>query len=384
MASTAATIPLCVPSLDASDAERLQACFASTFVSSVGPFVDEFEERFAARVGMPHAIACTSGTAAIHLALVAAGIQPGDRVLCSDFTFVASANPIHHCGAEAVFVDSERGSWNLDPALVDAELSRGRDEGRPYAAVLAVHIYGQPAAIGAIADSCTRHHAVLIEDAAESLGAYYASDHPDPRCADRHVGTVGDVGCFSFNGNKIITAGGGGMVVCRDPQRAALIKHLSTQAKQPGVGFVHDRRGFNYRMPNLNASLGLSQLDRLDAFLTRKRAIRAHYQNCADRLGWQLQPQAPATSTSAWMPCMHIGADRDRVQAALQQQGIISRPGWLPMARQPAWAGSHRIGGSVADELGEQTLCLPCSIDLTDEDMDRITTALMDCAGGPP
>lgn len=374
-------IPLCVPSLGEAEAAWLRTCLESTFVSSAGPFVERFETEFAAFVGARHAVACTSGTAALHLALHAAGIGLGDRVLCSDFTFIASATPIRHCGAEPVFIDSEMRTWNLDPALVEAELAAGHRAGRPYRAVIAVHIYGQPADLGPILASCRRHGAILIEDATESLGAWYAEQHPDPGLAGRHVGTLGDYGCFSFNGNKLITTGGGGMVVAGDPEVARHVKHLSTQAKLPGIGFVHDQVGFNYRMPNLNATLGLAQLERAPAILAAKRRIWDRYQALAAEHGWMLQPVLDGARASCWMPCLLVGAARDRLIAHLARSGIAARPAWLPMARQPAFAGAARVGGTVADRLGAGAVCLPCSTDLTAADLERVCQVVADREG---
>lgn len=374
--TTPVRIPLCVPSLGPAEAERLRQCLESTFVSSVGPFVDEFERRFAATVGATHAVACSSGTAALHLALRVAGVSAGDRVLCSDFTFIASATPIVHCGAEPVFIDSEPCSWNLDPALVAEELAAGQRAGRPYRAVIVVHIYGQPADLGPIRDACQRHGAILIEDATEALGATYTPDYPDRSLAGRQVGTVGDLGCFSFNGNKLITTGGGGMVVTANPDLAAHAKHLSTQAKLPGIAFVHDEVGYNYRLPNLNAALGLAQLDRLPELLSAKARIWTRYEGLADDCGWHLQPQPPGTHRSAWMPCLRVGPSRDRIGHACEEAGIAVRPVWIPLTRQLAFEGARRIGGAVADRLTEEVLCLPCSVDLTEDDQNKVCALL--------
>ena len=297
----AAPIPLCVPCLDGDEREWLLRALDSTFVSTVGPFVEQFEREFATAVGSPHAVACATGTAAIHLALRALGVAAGDLVLCSDFTFIASANPIRYQGAEAGFIDSSPDGWNLDPAVLAQALDDLAAEGRLPKAVVAVHILGQPADLGPILDACARHAVPLIEDAAEALGASYTTDYPHAACRGHQVGTIGRIGCFSFNGNKLITTGGGGMVVTGDPLLAARIKHLSTQAKLPGLAFVHDEAGYNYRLPNLNAALGLAQLRRLDAFLARKRAIAARYRALATELGWTYQPTTRGTLPSDWL-----------------------------------------------------------------------------------
>lgn len=372
----AAPIPLCVPSLDGEEREWILRALDSTFVSSVGPFVEEFEGAFAAAVGAPHAVACASGTAAIHLALRALGVGHGDLVLCSDFTFIASANPIRHQGAEAGFIDSAADGWNLDPEVLADALDALAREGRLPRAVVAVHILGQPADLGPIVDACARHGVPLVEDAAEALGAAYAGDYPHAACRGRQVGAIGRIGCFSFNGNKLITTGGGGMAVTADPVLAARMRHLSTQAKRPGLAFVHDAVGYNYRLPNLNAALGLAQLRRLDVFLARKRAIAARYRTLAGELGWTYQPVVRGTVPSDWLCSVAIGPGRDAVLARLVDAGIGARPCWLPVSEQPCYAGSRRWGGGVAARLGREALSLPSSVGLGETDLERVIAAL--------
>lgn len=364
-------IPLCTPALGPDEERLLVECVRSTYVSSMGPFVERFEREFAAAVGSPHAVACASGTAAIHLALRAVGVGRGDRVLVNDCTFIASATPALHLGAEVGFIDSEARSWNLDPALIDEALRQWA----PVKAVVAVHILGQPADLGPIADACARHGAVLIEDAAESLGAAYAADHPHPACRGRQTGTIGAVGCFSFNGNKVMTTGGGGMCATADAALARRIRHLSTQAKLPGAGFVHDDLGYNYRMPNVNAALGLAQLARLPGFLARKRAIAARYRAFAAQRGLVHHPVLPGTVPSEWLPSL-LTPRRDAAIARLEVAGIQARPVWAPLSAQPCLAGSRRWGGAVADRIAAEGLSLPCSTWLPDADLERVLDAL--------
>ena len=372
----AAPIPLCVPCLDGDEREWLLRALDSTFVSTVGPFVEQFEREFATAVGSPHAVACATGTAAIHLALRALGVAAGDLVLCSDFTFIASANPIRYQGAEAGFIDSSPDGWNLDPAVLVQALDALAAEGRLPKAVVAVHILGQPADLGPILEACARHAVPLIEDAAEALGASYTTDYPHAACRGRQVGTIGRIGCFSFNGNKLITTGGGGMVVTGDPLLAARIKHLSTQAKLPGLAFVHDEAGYNYRLPNLNAALGLAQLRRLDAFLARKRAIAARYRALATELGWTYQPTTRGTLPSDWLCSIAVGPARDRLLASLVDAGIGARPCWQPVSQQTPYAGSRRWGGRVAHRLAAEALSLPSSVGLSDGEQDRVLATL--------
>jgi dTDP-4-amino-4,6-dideoxygalactose transaminase len=374
--AAATDIPLCVPELGERERVLVAEALASGFVSSVGPFVERFEREFARAVGAPHAVACASGTAAIHLALRALGVGRDDPVLVSDFTFIASANPVVHQGAVPAFVDSEERSWNLDPALVAQALDDLARAGTPAKAVVAVHVLGQPADLGPLVDACARHGVPLVEDAAEALGAGYAADHPHTACAGRQVGTVGRVGCFSFNGNKLITTGGGGMVTTADAELAARIRHLSTQAKLPGVAFVHDAVGYNYRLTNLAAALGLAQLERLPRFLARKRAIAARYRRLAAQIGADYHPVLPGTAPSCWLASLTVPAGRDRLVAALAQEGITTRPLWLPVSAQPAYRGSRCWGSPVAARLAATGLSLPCSSALGDEDLERVCAAV--------
>lgn len=374
-------IPLCAPCLDGDERDWLLRALDSTFVSSVGPFVERFEQAFAAAVGAPHAVACASGTAAIHLALRALDVGPGDLVLCSDFTFIASANPIRHCGAEAAFVDASPDGWNLDPAAVTEALEALVRDGRTPKALVAVHILGQPADLGPILDACARHGVALVEDAAEALGGAYAGDYAHPSCRGRQVGTVGRIGCFSFNGNKLITTGGGGMVVTADAALAGRMRHLSTQAKLPGLAFVHDAVGWNYRLPNLNAALGLAQLARLDAFLARKRAIAARYRALAATLGWTHQPVVRGTVPSDWLASVQVGSGRDALLDRLVAAGIGARPCWLPVSAQRPYQGARRWGGRFAHRLAAEALSLPSSVGLADADLDRVCAVLSGAQG---
>jgi len=373
-------IPLCEPSLDGNAERYVRDCLASTFVSSVGPFVDRFEREFAAAVGSPHAVACASGTAAIHLALRALGVGPGDAVWCSDFTFIASANPIRYQQAVPSFIDSEERSWNLDPDQLAAALDQAAAVGRLPKALIVVHVLGQPADLGLILDACQRHQVVVIEDAAEALGAAYGPNHPHLACRGRQVGTVARIGCFSFNGNKIITTGGGGMVTTADAELARTLKHLSTQAKLPGLAFVHDQVGYNYRMPNLNAALGVAQLEELPRFLARKREIAMRYRTLAVELGWVHQPTLPHTTPSEWLPSVLIGPGRDAVLQRLTQAGIGARPLWLPVSDQPSYRGCTAWSSGVARRLAAQGLSLPCSVGLSEDQQHQVITALRGCA----
>lgn len=374
-------IPLCVPNLGDDEARMLAECIASTYVSSVGPFVERFEQEFATAVGSPYAVACASGTAAIHLALRVLGVQAGDTVLVSDCTFIASANPVIYQGATPLFIDSELASWNLDPHLLAQALDDLAQEGRLPKAVVAVHILGQPAHLGPIVDACAKHGVALIEDATEALGASYTDAYPHAACRGKQCGTVGSIGCFSFNGNKLITTGGGGMLATADENLAKRLKHLSTQAKLPGLAFVHDEVGYNYRLTNLAAALGIAQLKRLPDFLRAKRHIAARYKAWCAGHGCIYQPVLPGTVANDWL-CSFLSPQRDQLLSALNAAQIGARPLWQPLSEQPCFPGARRWGGAIAARLAAEGLSVPCSTGLTDAEQDRVLAALDDACRG--
>jgi dTDP-4-amino-4,6-dideoxygalactose transaminase len=368
-------IPLAEPNLGGRELEYLQECIATNFVSSVGAFVDRFERDFAAFVGSPHAVAAANGTSALHIALVLAGVGPGDEVWVSDFTFAASANPIKYQHATPVLVDSERRTWNMDPALVAEELDRRAKAGlKQPKAIMAVHILGIPADLAPIAEACERHGVCLIEDAAEALGATYT----DGPYAGRQVGTLGRMGCFSFNGNKIMTTGGGGMLVTSDPELARHAKHLTTQAKKPGYAYFHTEVGYNYRLTNLAAAMGVAQLEQLPAFLARKRAIAARYSEAFKNLPGLTLPPAPAgMAPSSWLYSILLPGPWEPVLKGLEAEGIQTRPLWTALHLMPPYADCPRVGsGDVAADLCARGLSLPCSTNLKPEQQDAVIAAV--------
>ncbi|MFZ2492701.1 MAG: DegT/DnrJ/EryC1/StrS family aminotransferase [Thermoanaerobaculia bacterium] len=377
-------IPLAVPCLEGNTLRYLQECVETNFVSSVGPFVDRFESEFAAHVGSPHAVACANGTAALHVALCVAGVGPGDEVIVSDFTFVATVNPIAYVGASPVLADSDWKTWNIDPDLIVEELDgRARAGRRMPKAVLVAHVLGLPVDIAPIAAACDRHGVALIEDAAEALGARYSGGG----LGGKQVGTVGVLGCYSFNGNKIITSGGGGMITTTDASIARRAKHLTTQAKLPGAEYFHDTIGFNYRMPNLNAALGVAQLEMLDDFIQRKLEIATRYDDAlADMPGITLPPRPSWSTPSMWLYSILIDSaiarrDRKVVHKLLASEGIDTRPVWAPAHMMPFYAGARRLGGAVAETLFERGLSLPCSVTLGRAEQDRVIGALRTVIG---
>lgn len=371
-------IPLAEPSIGGNAAAYLEECLATNFVSSVGPFVERFEHEFADAVGARHAVACSSGTAAIHLALRVLDVGPGDDVLVADLTFVASINPITYVGARPILVDAEPATQNQDPALIVAELDRRAAAGeRQPAAIELVHLVGHPAAIDEVTAAADRHGIPVVEDASEALGARYT----DGAHAGRHVGTIGRLGAFSFNGNKLITTGGGGMIVTDDEALARRARHLSTQARLPGLAYDHDEVGYNYRLSNLAAALGLAQLEELDRLLTARRESAARYDAALAGIdGIHAAPRAPWADPSFWLYTAALDepdpARRDRIIAALGAGGIEARPIWRPIHQTRLYADAARLGGDVADRIFASALCLPSSSSLGREDQERVIERL--------
>ena len=372
-------IPLAEPSIGALEIEYVTDAVRSGYVSSIGPYVTRFEEEFAAAVGARHAVACASGTAALHVALRILGVGAGDEVVVADFTFIGSVNPVVYQGAEPLFVDSERDTWNLDPDLLIEHLSGrlSRGEALPKA-VEVVHVLGQPARIERLLDFCAEHGIAVLEDAAESLGAGWVSGP----LAGRHTGTVGTVGAFSFNGNKIATTGGGGMIVTDDEALARRARHLTTQAKVPGVGYLHDEVGYNYRLTNLSAALGAAQLERLPEFVKRKAEIAERYDAAFRSLGLVLPPRRPSDRATYWLYSLLVpdgatSADRDALLDHLNRAGVQARALWRPLHMQPPFARTRRLGGEVAEDLFDRGVSLPCSVGLGEADQQLVVDSVL-------
>lgn len=369
------TIPLAVPNIGQAERDAVLHAVESGFVSSVGPAVAAFEDEFARRVGARYAVACTSGTAAIHVALVLLGVGRGDDVLCADFTFVGSVNPIAYVGARPVLIDSEPGTWNLDPSLVAQELDHRARAGEPMpAAVEVVHVLGQPAQAAEILEICQRYDVPVIEDAAESLGAGWSGG----ALAGRQTGAVGRIGCFSFNGNKIVTAGGGGMIVTDDAHLAARARHLTTQAKVPDVGYLHDEVGFNYRLTNIAAALGLEQLRRLDEFVSAKQRIAARYDEKLKDLPLTTPPRVSGMDSTYWLYSLLLDDpdDRDPMLEHLAREGVGGRALWRPLHEQPPYREARTVGGAVSESLFRRGVSLPCSTSLHADEQQRVVDAV--------
>lgn len=347
----------------------ISEAFASNWIAPLGPHVDAFQSEFAKMVGSAHAVALSSGTAALHLAIQLAGVGPGDEVLVSTLTFAASVNPIRYLGATPVFVDSERESWNMDPELLREELARRARIGKLPRAVVLVHLYGQCAHIGPIMAACQRYGVPVIEDAAEALGATYQGEHP---------GTFGRMGIFSFNGNKIITTSGGGMMVTDDALLAARALKLATQARDSAPHYEHSEIGYNYRMSNVLAAIGRGQLRVLeDRVQARRRNFEYYSEALAHIPGLEFQPEAEWGLHTRWLTTLTVdphqyGATSTTLREALEASYIEARPVWKPMHLQPVFRDFPTVGGAVSADLFDRGICLPSGSSLTEADLERV------------
>lgn len=368
-------IPLSVPEITDADQARVQACLASGWVSAAGPWVTDFEAEMAACLGSPHAVALSSGTAALHLSLQLAGVQPGDLVLMPDLTFIAPAHALRYLGADPALVDVDPATWQMDVSLT-AQFLQGdcepqasglyhRATGRRVAALLVVHALGYAAPMDRLLDLAQTYRIPLIEDAAEALGS---------RLQGRALGTFGQMGCLSFNGNKLLTTGGGGMILTADAALAARARHLSTQARSDAFTYRHDALGYNYRLSSMAAALGLSQLDRLDHTLARKRAIAQRYFDALPQLAWPTP--IPHSSSNYWLMTALV-PDRDALAARLQSAQIDRRCLWTPLHQQPQFQDSlYLTEQRVSERLFASALSLPSSVGLTLEQQQRVITAV--------
>lgn len=367
-------IHLSVPHMGTEERRFVTEAFDTNWLSTVGPNVDGFERELAERLGAGvHALAVSSGTAALHLILRALGVARGDHVAVSTLTFAGSVWPVLYLGAEPVFVDSETTSWNVDPELLREYLRDAATRGTLPKAFVAVHLYGQHADLDPILGICREFGVTLVEDAAESLGATYHG---------RETATVADYSILSFNGNKIITTTGGGAVVARDPAVLARMKKWANQSRELAIEYLHAEYGFNYRMSNVLAGIGRGQLRVLDDRVGRRRAIFDRYREAfADLPGIIPQPEAPWGLHTRWLSVFSIDPDEvpatpEDIVRELDRDDIEARPVWRPMHMQPVFSGAHSVGGDVARRLFETGICLPSSSSLSEDDQRRVIEAV--------
>ena len=375
------------PHMGGEELEYIRQAFESNYIAPLGPMVDAFEKAFTEVVGIQHAVALSSGTAAMHLALRNLGIGPGDEVFASTLTFIGSVTPIVFLGARPVFIDCDRGTWNMDLALLQEELDRCRQWGRLPKAVVPTDLYGQCMDLKRTVEICRRFDVPVVSDAAEALGATQNG---------RHAGAGANATVFSFNGNKIITTSGGGMLASDDRAFIEKARFLSQQARDPVPHYEHSCIGYNYRMSNIVAAIGMGQLECLEQRVVRKREIFAYYRSALEDLpGLTFMPEAAHGRSTRWLTVILIdpvefGADRETVRLSLEGDNIESRPVWKPMHRQPvfrvnglssrektsadtlsAW-NVRKVGGEVADDLFAKGLCLPCGTAMSDQDLERV------------
>ena len=362
---TEAFIPLHAPSFHGNEKAYVADTLDSTFVSSVGRYVDDFEQKIEAFTGCAKAVATVNGTAALQTALYMAGIQRGDLVITQALTFVATCNVLYHMGAEPIFVDVSPVSLGLCPKAVEAYLTEyaqltdegciHKKSGKRIKAVLPMHTFGHPVELDELIAVCQKWQLLLIEDAAESLGSYYKS---------RHTGTVGMLGALSFNGNKIITSGGGGMVLCQSEELGANTKHVTTTAKVPHpYEFYHDEPGFNHRMPNLNAALGCAQMERLDSILENKRTLAHQYQAFFAGSGWQFVTEPDYARSNYWLNAVICPSKeaREQLLSETNAAGVMTRPVWQLMHRLPMFEKAMRGPLPYSEHLESHLVNLPSS-----------------------
>lgn len=368
-------IYLSPPHMSGAELQYVQQAFDDNWIAPAGPHLAEFERRFCEYTGAKHAVALSSGTAAIHLSLLITGVQPGDEVIVSTLTFSGSVNPIVYMGAKPVFIDSEPRSWNMDPVLLEETLRSRSLSGRLPKAVIPVHLYGQSADLTAIKNSCDQYDVMIIEDAAEALGSSYHGVHP---------GTLGKLGAFSFNGNKIITTSGGGMLVSEDKTLIDHARKLSSQAREPVAHYEHTEIGYNYRMSNVIAAIGCGQIEALEERVRRKREIFEYYRTNLGALpGLTFVDEMPYGRHTRWLTVMLVdaeifGADREQIRLKLEEYNIESRAVWKPMHLQPVFRNYEVVGGAVAEDLFERGLCLPSGTALTEAQLSGIVSIISD------
>lgn len=371
------------PHMGSRELEYVQEAFETNWIAPLGPHVNAFEAELQEYNSVAHAAALSSGTAALHLALILLDTQPGDYVLCQSFTFCGSANAIHYTGATPVFIDSEPNTWNIDPNVLEEAIKTIRDQPQKYPgkikAIMPVHLYGMPAAMDEILEISRKYDIPIIEDAAESLGASYRG---------KKTGTLGDLGAFSFNGNKIITTSGGGALVSDRKEWIEKARFLATQARDSAPHYQHSEIGYNYRLSNVLAGIGRGQLEVLDQRIQQRKDVFQKYEDWFSKWGlnWVAQKEDHNSQSNRWLSAFDLGPsawEPDTVRLALARENIECRPLWKPMHMQPVHAACPYFGGDQAEKLFQRGLCFPSGSNMTEADMDRIESALEQCMANP-
>jgi dTDP-4-amino-4,6-dideoxygalactose transaminase len=366
-------IYLSPPHMCGKELEYIQEAFTSNWIAPVGPHVDAFEKEFCALISGKNAAATSSGTAALHLALMLCDVHEGDAVACSTFTFAGSAFPIRYLSAIPVFIDSEKQSWNMDPQLLEEAAKNMLKKGKRIKTAIVVHLYGQSADLSPIISICNKYDIILIEDAAESLGATYH---------DKQTGTFGKIGVFSFNGNKIVTTSGGGMLVSDEKPIVEKARFLATQARDLFPYYEHSSIGYNYRLSNICAAIGRGQLSILKVRIEKKRDIFNFYHRVLSGIpGISFMPEAPYGKSNRWLTCLTIDPNTakttaERLRLALEKENIESRPLWKPMHLQPIFQQYPAFISGISEKLFTDGLCLPSGTNLSSEELDRISVCI--------
>jgi len=373
IAPSSKRIYLSAPGFDGKELYYIQEALNAGQIATAGSFIAAFESELAIRCGGKSVVALNSGTSAIHLALILLGVGPGDEVICQSLTFAASANPIVYLGAKPIFVDSERQTWNMCPELLEEAIIDRISRGKCPKAIIAVNLFGMPAQLPAIIEVASRYGIPVLEDAAESIGS---------KINGQWSGTFGDIGVYSFNGNKMITTGGGGALITANNQWVGKARHLSTQAKDDYPHYQHSSIGYNYKMNNLAAGIGLAQLERLEDRIEKRRYIFSRYlAKLQDIPGVSLLQEPDGYYSNRWLTAVLIdpgitGISADKLRGLLELHNIETRQVWKPMHLQPVFRDYPSYGGTVASQLFERGLCLPSGSSLTEEDLDKVLMCL--------
>jgi len=365
------------PHMCGEEMKFVQEAFESNYIAPTGPMINLFEREFAEKVGIAHAVAVSSGTAAMHLAMRVLGVGAGDEVIASTLTFIGSVSPVVFQGTTPVFIDSDRMSWNMDPNLLAEEIEACRKRGRMPKAVIPTDLYGQCADMDRIREICDPYGIPVISDSAEAVGSSYNG---------RGSGSTAKAAVYSFNGNKIITTGGGGMLASNDGDFIKRARFLSQQARDRAPHYQHSEIGYNYRMSNILAAIGRGQLRVLDERVKAKRIIFDYYKKAlTDLPGIEFMPEVPYGRSNRWLTVILVtpesfGADREEIRIALEQENIESRPVWKPVHLQPVFKGCRIRGGGVSEDLFRRGSCLPSGTQMTEEDLKRVTMVIKNCS----
>ncbi|MEB2780702.1 aminotransferase class I/II-fold pyridoxal phosphate-dependent enzyme [Algoriphagus sp. C2-6-M1] len=369
----ALNIPLSFPVFKGNENFYTQQAISSGHIATSGQFINRFESKLSKRLRTHEAVVLNSGTSALHLAMVLLGIGPGDEVICQSFTFCASANPVVYLGANPIFVDSEKETWNISPEILEDTILSRISKGKKPKAIVIVHLFGMPAKLKEILEIATKYNIPVLEDAAEAIGSKYQG---------MACGTFGQIGVYSFNGNKIMSAGGGGALIANDTAIIQRAKLLSTQAREDLPFYHHLEIGYNYKMNNLSAAVGLAQLEQLDSYIKSRRLVNQRYRALLkDFPGIEFQTESSDSTSNYWLTAILVdyrktGFSNKQLKTALMKKGIESRYLWKPLHTQPVFNMTPYYGGSLAERLFESGLCLPSSVDLTLHDQEMIVDVI--------